>query len=298
MHSIQSKIFNDFLRLFNIKALIYKTARSGNQSTAAFFSKGQRKKFNILTTDIDNREVSVMGKDLGPSTHVIYFHGGMYTLDANSGHKRWMIHLFEKADCKVTFVDYPLAPETKVVETIEMVVHTYQFLTGCFPEDNFVLMGDSAGGGLALVLAQYLRDHHFGRRPGKLILYSPWVRLDMQNPALPDLAEKDLILDIDELEKSARAYAGEHDLSHPFLSPYYASCDDLGEIHVFYGSDELLAPDIRLLDEKCQQENVNSAFCCYPGMQHDFQLFTFLPESKDVMAATLEILKGNRENCA
>lgn len=298
MPSVQSILFNGFLRMFNIKALIYRSARSGNRRNAAFFSRAERKKFNILMTNIEKREVAVMGMDLETPTHVIFFHGGMYTLKANSGHKRWLIDLFEKANCKVTFVDYPLAPENTVLTTIKMVVHTYQFLAERFPADNFVLMGDSAGGGLALVLAQYLRDHHFGRRPGKIILYSPWVRLDMQHPALQKFADKDVILDIAELEKSARVYAGNLDLSHPYLSPYYASCQDLGEIHVFYGSEELLAPDIRLLDEKCQQENVHSAFYCSPGMQHDFQLFIFLPESKDVMGATLENLKGNQENCA
>jgi len=296
MPSIQSKIFNGFLRLFNIKALIYKTARRRNRRDGTFFSKTERKKYQILTTDIDHKEVSVMGMDLGTSPHVIYFHGGMYTLEANSGHKRWMIQLFEKTDCKVTFVDYPLAPENTVADTIKMVVHTYEFLAGLFSEDNFILMGDSAGGGLALVLAQYLRDHHFRQRPRKLILYSPWVRLDMRNPAIQNLADKDLILDIGELEKSAGVYSGEQDLSHPYLSPYFSSCKDLGEIHVFYGSEEILAPDIRLLDKKCRQENVQSAFTCYPGMQHDFQLFTFLPESKDVLAKTLEILKGNQSH--
>lgn len=295
MPSIQSKIFNAFLRLFNVKAWIYKTARSVSRSDAGFFSKAEIHKYQILTTEIDRRDVSVMGMDLATPAHVIYFHGGMYTLEANSGHKRWMIRLFEKADCKVTFVDYPLAPETTYLDTIKMVVHAYEFLAGRFPEDNFILMGDSAGGGLALVLAQYLRDHHLGRRSDKLVLYSPWVRLDMQNPALLKDADKDLILDIAELEKSARAYSGEQDLTHPYLSPYFASCKDLGEIHVFYGSEEILAPDIRLLDKKCRQENIQSVFTRYPGMQHDFQLFTFLPESKDVLAKTLEILKRHEE---
>lgn len=236
-----------------------------------------------------------MGKDRETRKHIIYFHGGMYTMEANSGHKRWLIQLFERANCKITFVDYPLAPENTVLETVKMVVHTYQFLAARFPEDTFILMGDSAGGGLALVLAQYLRDHNFGRRPGRLILYSPWVRLDMQNPAIQSSAQNDLILDSRALQKSAQAYAGAYNLSHPYLSPYYSSCEDLGEIHVFYGGEEMLAPDIRLLDEKCRQENVRSTFHCYPGMQHVFHLFSFLPESKDVLEKTIMLLDDHHQ---
>lgn len=94
MPSIQSKMLNGFLKMFNVKALINKTAKTGNRKTGAFFSKAERKKYLILTTHIDHKEVSVMGKDLITPEHVIYFHGGMYTLKANSGHKRWLIHLF------------------------------------------------------------------------------------------------------------------------------------------------------------------------------------------------------------
>jgi acetyl esterase/lipase len=171
-----------------------------------------------------------------------------------------------------------------------MVVKIYQYLTNQFPGDDFILMGDSAGGGLALVLAQVLRDQGIENRPKDLILYSPWIRLDMDNPAIQNFIQKECILDLALLRKSARAYAGSADLSDKHLSPYYGSCADLGEIYNFYGSDELLAPDIKLLKEKCTAEGVKAHFSCYKGMGHDFQLFTFLPEGKDVLKRTIEIL--------
>ena len=295
MSSTPAKIFNGILKVINLKALINRQAKTGNRGRGAFFSKTEKEKHQIFTTYIDQREVSVMGKDRDTSLHVIYFHGGMYTLEGNVGHKRWLIHLFESVDCKITFVDYPLAPESTVLETVSMVVHTYQFLAKRFPKDDFTLMGDSAGGGLALVLAQYLRDQNFCRRPGKLILYSPWIRLDMENPEIQNIAEKDNLLDLDMLKKSAKAYAGTLDLSHQYLSPYFASCEDLGKIHVFYGSDEILAPDISALERKCMEEKVQSAFYCYAGMQHVFHLFTFLPESKAVLTETIKILNDSQQ---
>jgi acetyl esterase/lipase len=171
-----------------------------------------------------------------------------------------------------------------------MVVKSYQFLSQQYPHDNFILMGDSAGGGLALVLAQSLRDQDVENRPQKLILYSPWVRLDMNNPEIQDFILKDSILDLDLLQKSARAYAGGDDLSDKYLSPYYGSCENLGEMHVFYGGDEMLAPDIKLLEKKCEAAVAEVYFYCYEGMGHDFQLFTFLPESQEVLRKTTEII--------
>jgi len=290
VQSIQSKLFNGFLKFLNIKRIINKFVGKGKRRNRPFFSKREIEKHRISTVYIDQNEVSTMGKDLETPTNVLYFHGGMYLIEANSGHKKWLKKLYNHANCKITYVDYPLAPENTYNETIKMVVKTHQFLVNKYPNDNFILMGDSSGGGLALVLAQYLRDIQFENKPEKLILYSPWVILDMQNPDINQIVHKDLLLDVNELRKSARSYASGDDLSHKFLSPFYGSHQDLGEMHIFYGGDEILAPDISLLKMKCKEEDAQAAFYCYEGMQHVFQLFTFLPESKDVLRRTIEIV--------
>jgi len=293
MPSIQSKLFYSLLRLINAKKFINRSIERGKRKSKPFFSEGERLKYHILTETICKNEVSIMGENRDASGHVVYFHGGMYTIDANTGHKRWLINLFKQTDCKITFVDYPLAPEHTYLETIEMVVKSCQFLSKQYPDDNFILMGDSAGGGLALVLAQSLRDQHVENRPQKLILYSPWVRLDMDNLEIQDFIQKESILDLDLLHKSAKAYAGSADLNDKYLSPYYGSCGSLGEMYVFYGGDEMLAPDIKLLEKKCEAADAEAHFYCYEGMGHDFQLFTFLPESQEVLRKTTEIINRN-----
>lgn len=290
MLSVQSKIFYGLLRLFNAKKFINKSAGKEKRKNKPFFSQFQREKYHILTERIDQREILIMGKDHETRSHVIYFHGGMYIAEGNAAHKQWLINLFHKAGCKITYVDYPLAPEYTYLETIEMVVKAYQYLINKYPSDEFILMGDSAGGGLALVLCQYLKDHGFEHRPVKLILYSPWVRLDMTNPEIQKISRKDLTLDLEMLKKSARVYAGDADLSDQYISPYYGSCKNLEEMHIFFGCDEMLAPDILLLEKKCKGENAVGYFYCYEGMGHDFQLFSFLPESKDVLRRTIEMI--------
>ena len=290
MQSIQSKIFYGVLRAVNAKKIINKTVEKVKRRNQPFFSVSERQKYQILFTSIDNKEVSTLGKDRQGQRHVIFFHGGMYVVEANTAHKRWLVNLYENSDAKITFVDYPLAPEHTYLETIEMVIKTYQFLTRQYSRDEFILMGDSAGGGLALALAQVLRDHQCENQPGKLILYSPWVRLDLQNPKIQEVAQKDILLDLDLLRKSANCYAGGTDLTHPYLSPYYGSCNGLGTMHVFYGSDEILARDIGLLKRKCEASSVKGSFYRYEGMGHDFQLFTFLPESQDVLEKTTKII--------
>jgi len=291
MPSIQSSLFYGLLKTINIETFLYRNLEEKKRKKRVFFSKREFIKFNISTVLIDHKEVSTIGKDLETPLHVIYFHGGMYVLEATRLHKRWLVNLFLGANCKVTTIDYPLAPENIFTETIQMVVRAYQFLSGQYPHDRFVLMGDSSGGGLALALAQYLRDHDFDHRPEKLALYSPWVNLAMNTPGVENQAKRDALLDASVLKRSAQAYAGGADLSHPYLSPYFGNCADLGAIHVFCGDDELLSPNLMLFEQKCHAENEQAVFYRYEGMQHVFQLFTFLPESKDVLDKTLEILR-------
>jgi acetyl esterase/lipase len=262
----------------------------GKRSNKPFFSPREIKTYHISKIVIDQRDMWTMGVDLETHTHILYFHGGMYVIEGTGFHKRWLMRLYQRSDVKITYVDYPIAPESTVDEALRMVVDSYEFLVQQFPDDHFILMGDSAGGGLALVLAQYLRDHDHKKQPQKLILYSPWVRLDMQNPDISRIAPNDLILDVNLLKKSAKQYAGKFELSHKYLSPFFNSCQGLGEIHVFYGGDELLAPDITLFKNTCSEEYVKACFYCYEGLQHVFHLFPFLPESKDVSRRTLKIL--------
>ena len=292
MSSHQSKFFFGLLRLFDVKKFINKAIEKQKRKHKPFFSDWEVEKYHILTTRINGKEISTLGQEQPGSMHVIYFHGGMYVLEGNKTHKRWLINLFQQTKCKITYVDYPLAPENTYQEIIQMVVDSYRYLTRKYPGDTFILMGDSAGGGLAVVLAQYLRDHGFDHRPQKLILYSPWVRLDMSNPEIKNFVNKDVILNIDLLRKSARGYAGSADLRDTNLSPYYGSFENLGEVHVFYGGDEMLAPDIRLMEKKCEMACAQAHFHCYDGLGHDFQLFTFLPESKEVWQKTIEILSN------
>jgi len=62
-----------------------------------------------------------------------------------------------------------------------MVQLSYDRLTNQYPDDRFIFMGDSAGGGLALAFAQKLLDENAAIQPIKSILFSPWLDLSMQN---------------------------------------------------------------------------------------------------------------------
>ena len=74
---------------------------------------------------------------------------------------------------EVYYVEYRLAPQHVYPAALEDAVTVYQRLLarGIEPQ-NIILVGDSAGGNLALELVLYLKEHNIAQ-PAVLTLASP-----------------------------------------------------------------------------------------------------------------------------
>ena len=91
---------------------------------------------------------------------------------ANNPETQEIKNILKKVPCTITFIDYPLLPEYDCMDVFSMVKDSY--LDSCSAEDReIILMGDSAGGGLALALAQNINMENIYPKPSKIILLSP-----------------------------------------------------------------------------------------------------------------------------
>jgi acetyl esterase/lipase len=234
--------------------------------------------------------------------HIVYFHGGGYSMEASGLHFALMKTLIKQTGCALTYVDYPLAPEHTATETVAMCMEAYKILQGEHPTRSFVFVGDSAGGGLALALAMKIRDDALtglekSEQPGKLagpeqlILFSPWLDISLGNPLIPVYQEKDVILEASGLRKIAEVYRGELPSDHFLVSPIHGNLDGLGPIAVFYGTEEILYPDCK---EFCQ-ESLNKGFPVkayeYKGMQHDWVILP-TPEARQAIAQVCAMIQA------
>jgi len=238
---------------------------------------------------IQNRNVISLGLIENTShKHVIYFHGGGYSLEATNLHFSLIKKLIDHSHAPFTFVDYPLAPESTVDETLSMAMESYEYLLDKYPLDNFILMGDSAGGGLALALALKIRDKKL-KQAEKIILLSPWLDLGCNHPKISELASLDTILDVSSLRKIGDLYRGSHEEIDPIVSPSNGQFDGLGEIHVFVGTHEIFYYDcIELIDHHLN-EDVKIKTYVYDEMPHDWLLLP-IPESKKAILEVVEII--------
>ena len=137
---------------------------------------------------------------------------------------------------------YGLAPQHTYREAYPFVHAVHRELAKEAPSGGVVLVGDSAGGGLALGLAQDLVAEG-ERRPARLVLLSPWLDLTLAHPQIPVYERSDPWLARPGLVEAGRAWAGGDDPTAPRLSPGNGPLAGLPPTAVFIGTREIAFPD-------------------------------------------------------
>ena len=184
--------------------------------------KNIRKVFLVSTIQVQGRTLAtIQTREKLSKRHVIFFHGGGYVMDGLSVHWNLIRKIINLSGYKVTYVDYPIAPEHDYKSVFSMVLESYNLLLKLYDHDEFIFMGDSAGGGLALAFLQKLRDDQMHPRPVKTVLFSPWLDITMGNPDIKSVEEIDILLTLERLHVAAAAYSNGADLYQPLLSPIY-----------------------------------------------------------------------------
>lgn len=282
MASTESKLFNLLLRLINKKRYLRNQLASGRSS---FFDCPEpttkvKRTCHILRTQVNGRNIFTLTAKKKPRSdrHILYLHGGAYVQCFNLFHWSFLVELTESTGCTVTTPDYPLAPAYTYKDTLAIVSVLYKQILKTTDPPNFIVMGDSSGGGLALALAQKMRNEDIAQ-PGHIILLSPWLDVRLENPGINDIESRDPFLDRQSLQQAGRLYAGDTNLRHYLLSPINGSLDNLGQISIFIGSREILAPDARKLKELAAAKGIQFNYYEYKDMIHGWMFLNF-PESK------------------
>src|SRR5699024_812513 len=149
---------------------------------------------------------------------ILYLHGGVYIKQPSIYHWIFIGKVSKATNVKIYVPIYPKAPNYQYKESFDKVLPLYKWIVEDINNKSVILMGDSAGGGFALALAQLLLEKNV-RQPEKIILLSPWLDITMKNPDAHILENKDPMLGIYGLIQMGKAYAGDTDLNDYMLSP-------------------------------------------------------------------------------
>lgn len=208
---------------------------------------------------------------------VFYIHGGGYEHDFSPFHWRFIEMLIKKTDAMVIAPAYRLVPFATWKEAFNLILPVYKEYAESHSEKKIILMGDSAGGGLALSLAEEIKAEGV-RMPDELILLSPWVDATMENPAVEKFAEEDPWLSVPWLKVCGKRWAGDSD-PHDFqASPINGNMEGIHNITVFSGTREVFYPDLMKFFHLIENDATNELIIGN-GMMHVYPLMP-IPEAK------------------
>ena len=213
-----------------------------------------------------------------PAQTVFYYHGGAYINQPNPQQLTMAARTAKETGAEVVLVVYPKEPVYDCKTAYEQCISYYRNYLAENDCGKIVFMGDSAGGGLALGLAEALRDQGI-RGPEELILISPWADVTMSNPEAAAYLEHDPMLGIDGLRRMGEVWANGLDLTDPRVSPLYGDLSGLPHVTLTVGTWEVLYPDIMLLKEKLDQAGTACDLIVGERMIHCYPIVP-VPEAK------------------
>ena len=217
---------------------------------------------------------------------VLYIHGGAYVNNFSLPHWRAMAEWAETTGCGMVIPNYPLLFRYTAKDAHPLMLQLYRQLQERFSAKRILVMGDSAGGGFSLALAQEIQQTDSLDLPSRLILISPWVDVLGGDDALQ---EYDTFLNNEVLRHVGADWAGELDPRDPIVSPLYGDMQALPPTDLFTGTWEVFYTDIVKTCDKMKAAGVDVSLHVKEKMGHVYPLWP-CPEGKDARKEIAKII--------
>ena len=187
---------------------------------------------------------------------ILYCHGGGYSTGSCIYARTLTTKLAASTSMDVFCFDYRLAPEFPYPAAMEdaMKAWNYLMLLG-YGSRDVIVMGDSAGGNMALSLVVKLKEQE-RLMPRGIVLLSPWTDLTASGKTHESRAELDPVLDEEYLKQMTENYAAGQDYEDPLISPLFADLTGFPSTYIQVGDNEVLLSDSTMLHKKMIKANV------------------------------------------
>lgn len=210
---------------------------------------------------------------------ILYMHGGAFLTCGVHSHSRLAGTLSKFADAPVLVVNYRLIPKHSIGMAVDDCHDAYRWLRlRGYGADQIVLAGDSAGGYLALTLAQRLAAEGNDEVPAALVAISPLLQLAKEPKQAHPNRSTDAMFPpkaFDALvELVARAAARNIVDGEPeqVFEPLDHIEPGLPRTLIHVSGSEVLLHDARLAARRLAAAGVPVEVRVWPGQIHDFQL--------------------------
>jgi monoterpene epsilon-lactone hydrolase len=218
---------------------------------------------------------------------LLFLHGGGYQLGSLRSDGELAARLGRAGGLRVLFPEYRLAPEHPYPAAIDDVLAAWYWLRSDagFAAHSISVVGDSAGGGLAVALMAAVHQAD-NEQPSCGVLMSPTIDLTSSGASMGERVGQDPISTPELLRQLAADYLDGADPRNPLASPLFGDLSGLPPILIQVGTADLLLSDSERLATAAPDMGVDVQLEVSEGLPHVYQLLARTPEAA---AATLRI---------
>ena len=207
-------------------------------------------------------------KSSSPSERVVvYLHGGGYVQPIAKQHWDLIAKIARETSSTVFVPRYGLASRHNVDDALAFLELVRKEVAGLgLP---VVVAGDSAGGGLALTIAQQSSWQQITKR---LILIAPWVDSEWTYEDFERYESRDPWLLSQSLRYIAIVWSGRGDYKRVEVSPLRGEMRGLPPTSIYVGDYDLLYQDALALEMKLAAAGIENTLHFQPGALHVYPL--------------------------
>jgi triacylglycerol lipase len=206
--------------------------------------------------------------------YVVAIHGGAFILPPTIFH--WIDYSMMAHQTGAT-IEVPIYPLIQQGGTAGVVVPKMAGLISteitAYGAPHVSVLGDSAGGTLALASVEYLVANNQAV-PASMVLLSPWLDVSDTNPNIAYVHDPLLPPLGSGAQNIGKVWAGNLPENNYEVSPLYGSLKGLPPTYVYSGSLDEASPDALVLQQEAVAQGAPISFALVNGEIHDWIFLT------------------------
>jgi acetyl esterase/lipase len=207
------------------------------------------------------------GVDAGDDAVVqLDIHGGALIAGGGEACKFMNTTAAARAGLHTWGVDYRMPPDHPYPTPLDDCVAVYRALLEERSPDKIVVGGGSAGGNLVAAMLLRAKDEGLPM-PAALLALTPEIDLTESGDSFDTNAGVDYVL-VDRLTDSIALYAGDHDLTDPYLSPIFGDVTGFPPTFVQAGTRDLFLSNAVRFHRKLRDAGVDAELHIWEAMPH------------------------------
>ncbi|MFD1811981.1 alpha/beta hydrolase [Rhodococcus gannanensis] len=222
---------------------------------------------------------------------ILYLHGGGFVFCGTGTHRTLCALLSARSGAPVYSVDYRQVPVGGIGTSIADAMSAYRaLLDTCVDPTKIIVAGDSAGGYLAMKVAEIAALQGLPR-PAAVLGYSPLLNLHLDRHD-PQFMRRDAFLPMNQVAALKERWLDGPDDIVGVHNPVDADPSLLPPVFLTSAEHELMRPDVELLTARLEKAGRHVETHLWTGQIHAFPVLgAFLREARELVSLSVDFAR-------